>query len=142
MAITAYRQSDRILLSIHDVTFKIKPLSYTEKTAISKNIINVAGTQTEDVLDSVVEMIRYCVKDVTGISYIDGTPIKLAFEENGHLKDSSIDELMSLPLTGDLTVSLFQFMQGIPDKVINSQTGEILKHIKVVPMKGQPVKKK
>ena len=142
MAITAYRQSDRILLTIHDVTFKIKPLSYTEKTALSKSIINVEGTQSEDVMDSLAQIIRYCVKDVTGINYLDGTPIKLKFEDNGHLKDESIDELMSLPVTSDLTASLFQFLQGIPDKIVNSQTGKVMNHIKIVPMKGQPAKKK
>jgi len=113
-----------------------------EKASISKFVVNSEGQQTEDVMKSVFEMVKFCVKDVKGVTYSDGTKMVLQFEENGHMTEESIDELLTLSISADLTTSLFAFLAGIPDKIVNAATGEELRHVKIVVPKAQPTKKK
>ena len=84
---------------------------------------------------------QFTVKGVEGISYHDGTPLKLLFDDSGILKDESIDELMSMEITQTLNSVLAQFANGVPDEILDDD-GKPLKDVKILPMDGVPVKKK
>ena len=138
--ITVYRNTDRIKLKIHDVLFSVKPLSYKEKADITSTISLDGGMQTEDTMSSVQKIMKYSVKEVKGISYPDGTPLKLKFDDNDHLEEDSIDELLNMEITTDLTTALYGFMQGVP-KQITGPDGTKMSHIKILPFDGMPKKK-
>jgi len=120
----------------------VKPLTFGEKAKISSSITNDSGTQTENVLTSMALILKFSVKEVKGISYVDGKPLKLTFNEDKTLADNSVDELMSMEITQDLNTVLFQFMQGIPETLLDPVTGEVLKNVEILPVNSVPSKKK
>jgi hypothetical protein len=135
MAITVYRNTDRINLRINDVNFILKPLSYREKSIISGAITNTGGEQRQNAINGLTSIMKFSIKGVEGINYLDGTPLALEFDDDGYLKDSSIDELLNLAITPDLTTALYQLLQGIPTE-IKGIDGEILSHISIAPIMG------
>jgi len=141
MAITVYRQSDRIPLEISGVKFSIKPLSYFEKMEITKAISVQDGTQLETILETTKLLMKFSVKEVDGIIYPDGTPLKLNFDDSGNLVDESINEMLSMELTKDLNNALGQFVNGVPEHIVD-ENGKQMKNVKIIPLKGVPSKKK
>lgn len=139
--ITVYRASDRIDLKIHDVTFKIKPLTYKEKLDVSASVTNNEGEQGIDMLAQLIVLLRYCVKDVSGICYIDKTPMTLTFNEDDTLAQECVDDLLNLGIISDLATSLYSIREGIPES-IDGLDGKPLKHIKIVPSQSVIPKKK
>lgn len=139
--ITVYRQCDRIPLEISGVKFSIKPLSYFEKMEVTKAISIQSGQQLETILETTRLLLKFSVKEVEGIGYPDGTPMKLIFDDSGALEDESINELMSMEITKELNTALGQFSNGVPDEIVD-ENGKPIKNIKILPMGGTPSKKK
>ncbi len=140
MSIVVYRNTDRVTLKIHDVTFSVKPLTYKEKADITSTISLDGGMQTEDTMSSVQKIMKYSVKEVKGINYPDGSPLKLKFDDKNHLEEDSIDELLNMEITTDLTTALYSFMQGVPKKIVGID-GKKMDHVKILPFNGMPKKK-
>ena len=141
-AVLVNRQSDRIPIKIKGVTFFIKPLSFGEKSKISSTITVSGGSQTENILDSMRLVLKYSVKDVKGLKYSNGEALQLMFLEDKTLTDDSIDELLSMEITGELNAALFQFLQGIPEKILDPVTGEVNENVKILPVNSVTSKKK
>jgi len=140
MSITVYRNTDRVRLQIHDVIFTIKPFTYKEKADITSSIRVESGEQIDDGLSAIQKLLKYSVKDVTGINYPDGTTFKLKFDKDNVLEEESIDELLNLEINQDLTSALYVFVRSIPSKLTNTD-GEDLPHTKILPFQSMPKKK-
>jgi len=140
MSITVYRNTDRIQLKVYDVVFSVKPFSFKQKADISAAITMESGTQTEDGHAAVQKLIKYSIKEVKGINYPDGSAMKLQFDDDDCLMDESIDELLNLEITPDLTTSLYSFIRGIPKNLTDSE-GKIKTHVTILPYKAVPKKK-
>jgi hypothetical protein len=135
-----YRTTDRVTLKIDGITFKIAPLSYAQKMNIQAMLTKENGTNIENIADTTKQLIEYSIKDVDGLEYPDGEKFKLCFEE-GKISEASIDELFNLELNPKLTVSLMQLLQGIPNEIVNSATGEKLEGVEIVKGKSVPTVK-
>jgi hypothetical protein len=74
----------------------VKPLSVTEKIDISSKVKIVKGEEIPDNQMQALLCVKYCVKDVLGVTNHDDTPYKVEFCEDGTLTDSSADDIISL----------------------------------------------
>jgi len=140
MAIIVYRNTDRVKLKINEVELIVKPLSYREKLEVSGAFVKEGGAVKENSLMGLYKIIKYSVKGISGVNYMDGIPINLEFEEDDSLKEESIDELLNMEIGKELTMSMYQFINGIP-KSINDADGNPLENVQLVPMESLPKKK-
>lgn len=133
--IKVYRQTDRIKLKVHNVVFSLKPLNVFEQSKCSESLRNEAGTQQENINKTIYYLIKYMIKDVEGIEYIDGSKIELQFDDDGTMADDSISELISMEITQELQAAIVGFVNGIPSEFSSE-------HVSILPVKGLEVKKK
>jgi len=140
MAITVYRSTDRIKIKIHDVELIVKPLSYFEKSQVEGILFKEGGVIRENSILALAKLIKYSIKEISGVNNLDGTPYQLSFDADGSLLESSIDELMNMGISNDLTIVLFGIRNSIPNEIVGVD-GTPLKHIQITPFDGSGKKK-
>jgi len=129
-----YRTTDRVLVEIEDISLKFAPLSEGDKM----KLINLFSTTdfSKDpaaALKHSKELIMLTLKDVDGVELSDGSKWHLEFEE-GKVKSSSIDELLSLDLAQKIVIVAGQFLRSVPrvgGGIIDPSTGEKLEGVEV-----------
>lgn len=135
-----YTQQDRIKISIRDIDLIIKPLSYKEKINWSNCISSNSGSQTENAISGLALLLKYCLKDIKGFTYSNGEPFVLEFDECGNITEDTIDSLLNLEISTDMTTVMYSLIKGVPTEITNS-SGELIDYIKVTPLPSVPKKK-
>lgn len=138
-----YRTTDRIPVKIGDLVFKLSPLTYDQKIKVADAFSVVNGEATQKAGTATALIMKYSIKEVEGLEYATGDePYKLKFEKDGEsLTSECLNELFSLECKADLSMACFALLNGITDKVVNSETGEPLEGIEILPVEGAAVKK-
>jgi hypothetical protein len=131
MAIVAYRPSDLVKIKIGEAVFHISPLKYGQKTEILALTQPNQGTLFTDVAQASYKLVKYCVKRVENIVYQDGSALQVQIID-GVLTDESAEELLNISIAGDLIVVCQSMLNGVPDKILNPQTGKPLSNVKVM----------
>ena len=111
-----YLPEDRIRLKIGDIEISVAPLSSGAMDKLSTLITQQAGEKTVNHRQTVIETLRYGVKDLRGVKRPDGSDLKLEFEGDG-LTDSSVDVLMRLGYNVELV--------NVATKLMNSLEREL-----------------
>lgn len=132
-----FRISDRIRYKIDDLEVAIRPLSYGEKMGLQQSMIKASQGDMAMAMDAVVETVKLALKEIKGIKNSDGSDYTLEFTPEGKVTDDCIDELLNLPHRDKLTLLCSAFLNGVPTKVVNPQTGEAIEGVKYI----EPVKK-
>ncbi len=114
-----YKQTDRIELKLsEDVSIKIKPLSYSEKSEIQSMLISGQKAQNMQMLsDATILSVRYALKSIEGIKDSDNNPYQLKFDDDGKLSMDSIEDLLNFELSNKLTGACAAFISGIPSQI-------------------------
>ena len=115
-----YRTTDKISVKIDDITVKISPLSYEQKSVIQSLLIS---GDPLSVVKAAKESIRYAVKEVSGVEDSDGSVYELMFDE-GVLSDSCIDDLLNIDPEDKLSLVCTSLLNGIPKGFVDPQTGK------------------
>jgi len=135
-----FTQQDRIKIVIHDVSLTVKPLSYKEKLNWSNCISSQSGSQSENAMIGLALLLKSSLKNIEGITYSDGTPFALEFDEAGGLSDECVENLLNLEMTTDLITVMYSLLRGIPNEIKDS-SGNIIDYIKISSMPSIPKKK-
>lgn len=132
-----YRTTDRIEIKIQDITLFVSPLSHHAKMTLLQKSGTVKSEDPRGMLEFAAEMIRLCVKDVRGVSLVDGSEWRPDFSE-GKLTDESLGELLSLPMSAQIMQVAGAFMQGIPatNQVIDPSSGLPIEGVEVIQKKA------
>jgi len=140
MSITVYRATDRIKIIIGEVTLIVKPLSYKDNNDWLGCITSQGGTQLENALKGLSILMRATIKEIDGVVFTDGEKFSLVFDENGQLSEDSVDTLLNMEIFGDIRDLMIALTRGIP-KDMRDNAGNILEHIKIIPLEPMPKKK-
>lgn len=135
-----YKKNDLIKVKITDITFHIKPLTYSERTEIMSCAHMQGGNVIENAAKATFLAMRHAIRDIEGVTNVDGTPYKLSFSEDGALTDDCIDDLLNLHTSDKLGPTLNNFLKGVPAKIVDPFTGEALEGVEIVPSGGMPKK--
>ena len=110
-----YRTSDRIEIKIDDFKIKIKPMSFEEKSQVIAEIQKAQQTKDMASLQKASLMpIRLALKSIEGVEDINGEPYSLQFDENNHLTDECLNEVLSL--SEKLTQVCMATLNGLPNE--------------------------
>jgi hypothetical protein len=131
MAIVAYRPSDLVKVKIGEAIFYVSPLKYGQKTEIMGLTQPQNGIVFTDVAQAAYKLVKYCVKKVENIVYADGEPLVLKIID-GELTDESVEELLNISISTELIITCQSMLNGVPDKVINPETGAVLKNVQIL----------
>lgn len=119
-----YSSSDRFSLKVDGVEFLLSPLTQKQKLdVLSVGQIN-NGEQGKS-LDMAMKTIQYCLKGVKGIERPDGSEFEIKMDK-GVASEESIDTLMNCQVSDTVMSACMQFLNGIPDKIVNPVSGEAM----------------
>jgi len=77
--------------------------------------------------------LKFALKEVKGLSNLDGTDYKLVFEDGvDELTDLCVDELLALPFSDKLIYAARDLGAHIPDEITDPVTGKKIKGIEVI----------
>lgn len=92
-----FKTTDRIPLTIANVKIWISPMEYEQKVAIQSATKMKGGVEISDGFKVALLTLKFCVKEIEGVSNADGSPYQLEFEESGKvLTDECANELFQL----------------------------------------------
>ena len=128
-----YRKTDRIWVNIHDIQIAIAPLSYHEKSEISKLMVD------GKIASAAVASIKACLKDIKGLKRTDGTDYRLEFDGD-KLSEESVDDLMNLEHSKDMILVCLKMLANVPDEFTDAETGKPLEGVSIV-KENKPGKK-
>lgn len=112
-----YDLEDRIPVKIDDISFKISPLSYLQKSEIQD--LAEKCTQTREMKymrEAAFKAIKYAVKSVSGLNRPNGDKFELELE-NGVLSDKSTDNLLNIKVVDKLAAVCTSLVNGITGAV-------------------------
>tara|TARA_Y100001936_G_C16091405_1_gene686522 strand:- start:6447 stop:6875 length:429 start_codon:yes stop_codon:yes gene_type:complete len=123
-----YRSTDRVKVEIDGINFKISPLTFQQKQELQGHMIKAVSGDMNEAMISVSKSLKYCLKDMSGVFYIDEDgqkrEYKLSFED-GVLTDDCIDELLNMPFSSKLNSVCSAMLQGVPEKILDADGNEI-----------------
>lgn len=93
-----YRPTDRIAVQVGEVSLKISPLSYEQRTNLLALTVMKNGKAERDAARSSFLTLKAAIKEVDKLpemKFSDGSEVKLEWE-NGALKDESLEILIQV----------------------------------------------
>jgi hypothetical protein len=124
-----HKITDRIKVKIGEITFHLSPLSWDQKQDIVSDAKLVEGKPTNR--NSTYKCLKYAVKNIEGVTLADGSPYVVQLENNV-LSDECVEDLLNLELSNKLIIACYSMVQGVPSKIINPVTGQILEGVEIV----------
>lgn len=120
-----YTMADRLTVKIGELTFKLAPLSYKQKTEI-RGLYTIGKKE-----DAAILTMKYSIKDVDGLETISGEKFKLSFDENG-LSEESLDNLLNSMEAPKLILACANLMDAIPNVMVVPGTDKPLEGVKII----------
>lgn len=118
------QDTDRIPVTIDDVTFWIRPLSWHQKMDIMSED-SVTKGDFKNGRQTTIKAIKYAIKNVSGLVTIDDEPYELKFDPDGLLTNECVDELLNLPFGSKVVTSCYAFVPGVPDAITDAKGNPI-----------------
>ncbi len=128
-----YRKQDRVKVEIDGIEFKISPLTFQQKNDLQAHMMKAVQGDMQEAMISVRKALKYCLKDMKGVYYIDENGDKREYQlqlENSEITDDCIDEILNMPFSAKLNSVCSAMLQGIPDKIVDGE-GKEIKGIKI-----------
>jgi hypothetical protein len=144
MGVKIYSRKSKIKINYPKMGcgFVVRPLEYDQKCEILAETHKAqSGMNIFDLGKATAKYIKYMVIGVHGISDENGNDYSLKFDGDNNLTDECVSDLMNISLDPALSVSLSNFIHGVPTELLDQSTGEKLKDVKIVHESGG-VKKK
>ena len=135
-----YRPTDRIRIGFENkLVVVVSPLDQETRSRIAGMTRMEGGEEVQDNIGMAIESLRYGVKDVEGlenVSFADGSPFKLEFEENGRaLTHETVDCLTQIFNSLKLGLIALKMVSGLYDfetisGVTMNPAGKVKKKVK------------
>lgn len=106
------RCDEAVPVRIGEVEFLISPLSYEQRMRVLDHSVQSGGKVNEHSIKASQEALRYSLRAVRGVTYHDGSPLELKFNDNGGLTDESLNEVFQLTQRNELTLVVTQWVHG------------------------------
>lgn len=107
-----FRTTDRLSIRIDDVTVKVSPLTFEQKTEV-EILLKAKDPEGRSKVRGIVRAIQYAIKEISGVENPDGTPYELE-HENEMLTDACVSDLLNLEIKDKLSIVCASFVPGIP----------------------------
>lgn len=115
-----YRLSDRIDVKVHDLTFKLSPISLSQKQELHTHVAN--GNSTSDmgeILAATRKSIKYCVKGIIGLEDCEGNEYELSFDKDGSLSDDCVEDLLNMEYQEQIALMCMTMANKVPEEFLN-----------------------
>ena len=128
-----YRLTDRIEVKLHDLKIKLSPLTLDQKTEIHSLVQE--GAQKSDttlILKATRIALKYCIKEIQGLQDMDDGDYELEFDDNGHLSDDNVEDLLNMSYSQELATICSTMAGGIPENNFVGSDGKPLKGVSII----------
>lgn len=150
-----FKSSDRVKLTIGEITLVLSPLTYGQKIEVAaRTRIQKDGEQRINMALLAHLAIKYSLKNIVGVNNADKSKYGLSFEDKNFtsilgekkeavLTDECAEELIEgLTMSPSITTIAYQLINGIPDYIEDNE-GNKAKGVKLEIMgKHKATKKK
>lgn len=140
-----YRKNDRVSVVIDGIEVKISPLTHAQKTELQDHMMKAVNGDMGAAMDSVRLSVKYCLKDIKGVFYLDDDGEKREYRleiEDGSLSDDCIDDVLNMPISAKLNSVCASMLAGVPDAILDNE-GQPIEGIKIKKQgKSKPGKSK
>lgn len=123
------KMTDRIALTIGDVTFKVAPLSFLQKQELANCTKMNGGDEIFDLVRAQAMYIKFALKDIQGVEDYAGKKYELTFDGDV-LSDDCVSEVLNLEQREKLNIAAWQLLQGIQD-LKDPVTGEPMQGVEL-----------
>lgn len=108
------RTSDRLELAIGDTKFILSPLTKAQMAKVQENVKIVNGEAVFDTIQTAFASFKYSIKDVIGVTTMDGEPYKVEFadEAKTELTDQCTEDLLNLECQTQLLQGISSMRAG------------------------------
>jgi hypothetical protein len=133
MKMIIFKKNDKVSINIDGIEFKISPLTFHQKSELQTHMVKAVGGNMDEAMTSVRKSLKYCVKDIKGVHYIDEDDVKREYQlefEEGYLTDDCLDELLNMPFSNKLNSVCAAMLQGIPEEILDAD-GKPIEGIKI-----------
>ena len=123
-----YRKQDKLTIEIEGIEFKLSPLTFNQKSKLQSHMMKAMQGDMEEAMMSVKESLKFCLKDMKGVFYIDENGDQREYQlqfENGDLSEDCLDEVLNMPFSNKLNSVCSAMLQGIPEKIVDAEGNEI-----------------
>lgn len=111
------RLKDRVKVKLEELEFKVAPISYQNQVEIDGCKKIVAGEEVDDFGKKVFLMLKYGLKDITGLELHNGKPYKVTLDDDGNISDECINEIIVMPLRDNIVNAIYKTMAGKHDEI-------------------------
>lgn len=111
-----YKCTDKIPVKIHDLSVKISPLTFEQKSLCQSLILT--GKQ----MDAAFYALQCSLKELSGVENADGSEYKLQIED-GIISKDCMNDLLNLEESSDMQLVAISLLNGIPKEFTNPITG-------------------
>lgn len=118
-----FKTTDIVDVKIGELVFGISPLTFDQKSEIQELAIS---NKMSDGLKAAKLAVKYGIKRVDGI---DDFQVE---KEDGVLSDSSVDDLLNLPMTDTIAFACLNLIKAFPSEFIDPNTGLKLEGVEIL----------
>ena len=127
------RATDRISVKIDDVTLKLSPLNFAQKSEVQGLMIEAAKGNTQAGLEGAKLAVQYSVKGISGIETFEGEEYTLEFDEGDTgLSESCVNDLVNSEMSEKLMVTCCSLLTGIKKEIIDPITKKKLQGVTIL----------
>lgn len=127
-----YKRSDRLSVKIGDLTIKLAPLSVDQKTELQIAFLNGKLNQDlQSMTKGLILSLKYSIKDIEGLVDSNDQPYKLKMDEQGNLSDESIEDLLNMEFSKQLSLVCAALVKGIPNE-FTDENGKKIEGVEIV----------
>ena len=135
------RTTDRITVKIDDVTLKLAPMNFEQKSEVQGLMMEASKGNTQAGIVGAKLAVKYSVKDMKGIETVDGDEYSLNFE-NDILTEECVNDLINSEMNERLMITCCSLLQGIKQDIINPVTQKPLEGVTLLKNVKRAKKKK
>lgn len=129
-----YKLSDRVKIKIGgpDESFilTLSPLDRQQKHETQALLFESRRGKPEKAIEAIALALKYAVKNIEGLSDVDGNPYIPQFE-NGFLKEECVEDLLNMPDSNLVSFVASSWLNGVP-KVFNDINGQPLPDVEII----------
>lgn len=125
-----YKPSDRIAIKIDDVTVKVSPLTYEQKSEVQEYMLGAANGDFKAGMDGAKLAIKYAIKGIKGVTLADGSKYELEMD-NDVLSEECVGDLINSEINSKLTIICCGLLTGVNKNFVDPNTGKKLEGVSI-----------
>lgn len=136
------KNTDRVSVKIDTVTLKLSPLTFQQKSEVQGFMMEATKGNTQAGLEGARLAVKYSVKDMLGVTDIDGEKYNLELGEDGCLTDECCADLTNSEMSEKLMITCCSIMTGMKQEIMDPITKKKLEGVTVLKNSKRVKKKK